>query len=156
MHIEIFITYNQYAAHKSLWEDLKILHRDISFTNLLLTRPPSTDLAVGLLIDFDYAQHLQSNEDASDETVVATGNSSLIVFNNLNTRVAESSGVLIPSPNVTASAEISNCLIPPLSSSTFASGGPQSASTPDSKNANLNTKGIAKNRRTVSLIFYKW
>jgi Fungal protein kinase len=149
MHIEIFNTYNQYAAHKSLCEDLKILHRDISFTNLLLTRPSSTDFSVGLLINFDYAQHIQRNEDTSHETVIATGtgNSSPDVFND------ESSGVLIPSPKVTVSAEISNCLIPSPSSSTSASGGPQSATLLDSKDAS--TKDIG-NRRTVSLVFFRW
>ena len=135
------------------------MHRDISFTNLLLTRPPSTELAVGLLIDFDYAQHIQSNEDASDETVVATGNSSLNVFNDLDTRVlAESSGVFIPSPNITASTESSNCLIPgpSLTSSTSASGGAQMASIPDSKDVDTGGKGAARNLRTVSLIFFRW
>jgi serine/threonine protein kinase len=136
MHIQISDTYNQYSAHKSLCEDLQILHRDISFSNLLLTRPSSTQLAVGLLIDFDYAQHLQ---DASEETV-ATGESSS------NTRTsAESSCILIPSPNVTASA----------------AGSPQAISMPDMNNASTGHtatsdigRGIAGNLRTVSLIFF--
>jgi hypothetical protein len=135
MHIQIFDTYNQYAAHKSLCEDLHILHRDISFSNLLMTRSTSTQLAVGLLIDFDYAQHL--NDDAPDETVVARGQSS--------TRVsAESSSVLIPAPNVTASAESSS-----LSSSTSVAGGPQAASITDRNDANNGHKNL----RTVSLFF---
>jgi hypothetical protein len=119
------------------------LHRDISFSNLLLTRRTSTEHAVGLLIDFDYAQHLKSNKEASDKT----GNSSLSA---LNTHVAdESSGVLIPSPNVTASVESSGGSIPPLSSSTRAAEGPQEALIPD----NDVGKPTAKNLRTVSLIF---
>src|ERR1700675_5029450 len=118
MQTQIFDIYNQYAAHKSLCEDLKILHRDISFTNLLLRRTSPTGLAVGLLIDFDYAQHL--NEDASDETVVATGNSSLNAHAS-----AEGSGVLFSSPNVTLSASSSGGLISSLSSSTSAAGSNQ-------------------------------
>ena len=159
IHIQLFDTYNQYAAHKSLCEDFRILHRDISFSNLLLTRRTSTELAVGLLIDFDYAEHLQLNDDASDKTITAACDSSF----NTHTS-AESSGVLIPSPNVTAShtAKSPGGLIPSLSSSTSAAEGSQAASVPNRKD-DANTghtvssdtgRGIARNLRTVGLIFF--
>jgi hypothetical protein len=47
-----------HAAHKLIWNDLHILHQDISINNLLLRRLSSTELTTGLLIDFDYAQHI--------------------------------------------------------------------------------------------------
>ena len=125
------------------------MHRDINFTNLLHTHPSSTDFAVGLLIDFNYAQHIQQNEDASDKKFVTTGtgNSSPNFFND------ESSDVLIPSPKVTVSVEILNCLTTSSSSSISASGSPQSADLLDSKDATTKQKG---NWRTVSLVFFRW
>jgi serine/threonine protein kinase len=159
MHTQIFDTYNQYTAHKSLCEDYRILHRDISFSNLLLTRPSSTEPAVGLLIDFDYAQHM--NEDASEEMVVTAGDSSP------NTRAsAESSCVLIPSPIIASpiiatSAENPRGLISSLSSSTSAAGGVQAISMPDkihatgqASNSDIG-RGMVRNPRTVSLIFFR-
>jgi hypothetical protein len=130
------------------------LHRDISLSNLLLTRRTSTELAVGLLIDFDYALQLQLNDDA-DETIFATGDPSLNDPNVLDTHAsAESSGVLIPSPKVTASAsatvESSGGLISSLTSRTSAAGGSQAASVP------VTGKGVAGNLRTVGLILFRW
>jgi serine/threonine protein kinase len=161
MHIQLFATYDQYAAHKSLCEDLRILHRDISLSNLLLTRrTSSTEHAVGLLIDFDYALQLPLNGDTSDETVIATGDPSLNdpSLNDPNIfsahASAESSGVLISSPKVTASAsataESSGGVIPSLTSSTSAAGGSQAASIP------VTGKGVAGNLRTVGLILFRW
>lgn len=131
------------------------MHRDISFSNLLLTRPSSSELAVGLLIDFDYAQHLKFT---SDETVVTTGNSSP---NALNTHTSAESS---PSPNVT-SVESSGGLIPTHSSSISksAAGGPQAPSIPDGEDANTDhtvSKDAGKDTgitglRTVSLIFFR-
>jgi hypothetical protein len=120
-----------------------------------LTRPSSTELAVGLLIDFDYAQHLQLNEDASAETVVTTTGNSFLNVPNTDTS-PESFGVLIPSPNVTASAKSSGDLIPSLSSSTSAAGSFQAAFIPEKKDANDVGKGRAENQRTVSSIFRRW
>jgi hypothetical protein len=144
--------------------DLRILHRDISFSNLLLTRSESSSgsapLATGLLIDFDYAQRLQSNNDASDELDITTLESSLNVLNDLNTCAsAESSGVLIPFSNITASAESSGAsgMIPSLSSSTSGSagGGPQVPLTPDRMAVTSDAgKSIAGNQRTVSFKLY--
>ena len=82
------------------------MHRNISFSNLLMTCPTSTEYAVGLLINFKYAQHLVSNKVASHRMVIPTGNFSLNFLNDLNTLVlAKSSSVLISSPNVTTSVE---------------------------------------------------
>ncbi|KIL55421.1 hypothetical protein M378DRAFT_17957 [Amanita muscaria Koide BX008] len=43
------------AAHKYLWENLQILHRDISIGNILLYRAEEGQEANGLLIDFDFS-----------------------------------------------------------------------------------------------------
>jgi Fungal protein kinase len=146
--------------------DLRILHRDISFSNLLLTcsESPSgsAQLATELLIDFDYAQQLQLNYDASDETVIGSWKSSLSVFNDLNTHASsESSGVFIPLSNVTASAESSGAsgMIPSLSSCTSGStgGGPQVPSIPDRNVVTSDArKTVPGNQRTVSLYFLRW
>ena len=146
--------------------DLRILHRDISFSNLLLTRSESpsgsAQLATGLLIDFDYAQQLQLNDDASDETVIGSWKSSLSVFNDLNTHASsESSGVFIPLSNVTASAESSGAsgMTPSLSSCTSGStgGGPQVPSIPDRNAVTSDArKTVPGNQRTVSLYFLRW
>ena len=125
--------------------DFRILHRDISYSNLLLTRSElpsgSAPLATGLLIDFDYAQQLQPNADASNETVILE--SSLKDFNTRASTESSSSRGMIPS----------------LSSSTSdpAGGDPQVPSTPDRKAVNSGAdKAIAGNQRTVSLHFLIW
>ena len=141
--------------------ELRILHRDISFSNLLLTRSESASgsaqFATGLLIDFDYAQQLQSNDDASDETDHTTWDPTVNIHNNFNTRAsAESSGVFI-----TVSAETSGAsgMIPSLSSTSTpgsAAGGPQVPPIPDRKAATSDTgKAIAGNQRTVSWYFLR-
>lgn len=111
------------------------MHRDISFSNLLLTRSTPSQLAVGFLIDFDYACHLESNDDISDERVVGAGDSSLHT----------------PSPNFTVSGESSGALNPSLSCSDSTAGG-KDADTGYTPTSDTN-KGIAGNLRTVSLIF---
>jgi Fungal protein kinase len=130
--------------------DLRILHRDISFSNLLLTRSESpsgsAQLATGLLIDFDYAQQLQLNDDASDEMVIGSWKSSLSVFNDLNTHASsESSGA--------------SGMTPSLSSCTSGStgGGPQVPSIPDRNAVTSDArKTVPGNQRTVSLYFLRW
>jgi len=44
------------SAHKYLCETLKILHCDISISNILLHRPDENTEANGLLVDFDFAK----------------------------------------------------------------------------------------------------
>ena len=53
------------AAHKCLWENLGILHRDISIGNILLYRNGESEEAAGLLIDFDFS----INENAKGKEV---------------------------------------------------------------------------------------
>ena len=43
-----------FIAHRYLFNELGILHRDISLNNILLRRVADADEAVGLLIDYDY------------------------------------------------------------------------------------------------------
>jgi Fungal protein kinase len=42
-------------------DDLRLLHRDISIGNILLSRPVGREDAVGLLIDFDYSDKLETD-----------------------------------------------------------------------------------------------
>ncbi|KAH9204267.1 hypothetical protein DL95DRAFT_319769, partial [Leptodontidium sp. 2 PMI_412] len=48
------------AGHKSLLEDGKILHRDISENNIISTESASDGAPKGRLIDLDLAQQLDS------------------------------------------------------------------------------------------------
>jgi serine/threonine protein kinase len=62
-----------YSAHKDLCDIHKILHRDISFANIMMT-PPLTLEGVdfdsrrqrALLIDFGYATKLNNKGDVDD------------------------------------------------------------------------------------------
>jgi Fungal protein kinase len=53
-------------AHKSLFLDHKILHRDVSLNNIILTNPKQTNGYSGMLIDFDLA--VTVDEDYQNET----------------------------------------------------------------------------------------
>lgn len=64
--------------HRYLYNELGILHRDISLNNILLKRAADADEAVGLLIDYDYAELLLlepvgSPESASDANATDFG-----------------------------------------------------------------------------------
>ena len=47
-------------AHKSLYIRGKILHRDISEKNIIMTDPEAITDRIGMLIDFDLGQELDS------------------------------------------------------------------------------------------------
>ena len=67
-------------VHQYLYNDLGILHRDISLKNILLRRVGGSDEAVGLLIDFYYAKMLLLEglpASASDFDGVVSGSESL-------------------------------------------------------------------------------
>ncbi|KAL1954026.1 hypothetical protein VTO42DRAFT_1804 [Malbranchea cinnamomea] len=52
------------TAHKSLYMDGKILHRDISENNIIITDPKKTGFA-GMLIDMDFAKELGSGRSGA-------------------------------------------------------------------------------------------
>ena len=71
---------NNIIVHRYLYNDLGILHRDISLNNILLRRgtgADETDEAVGLLIDFDYAELLilDGSSESVDEVASSSGSS---------------------------------------------------------------------------------
>lgn len=47
-------------GYRSLLEDRKILHWDISENNIIITEPPAEDAPKGRLIDLDLAKELDS------------------------------------------------------------------------------------------------
>jgi protein kinase-like protein len=55
-------------VHRYLYNELGILHRDISLNNILLRRVEDADEAVGLLIDYDYAELLLLEPEVSPES----------------------------------------------------------------------------------------
>lgn len=82
---------SQVLAHRTLYNEYGILHRDISLNNLLLYRPKVDEVADGLLIDFDYSEELElydaneehalkereaSMNESADEAEAVTGSSS--------------------------------------------------------------------------------
>lgn len=54
--------------HRYLYNELGILHRDISLNNILLRRVADADEAVGLLIDYDYAELLLLDSEGLPES----------------------------------------------------------------------------------------
>ena len=52
--------HNAVRGHKSLLEDRKILHRDISENNIIITEAASKGEPIGRLIDLDLAKELDS------------------------------------------------------------------------------------------------
>ena len=52
-------------AHRSLFLDCKILHRDVSLNNIIITNPEQTEGYCGMLIDYDLA--VQVDEDGKNE-----------------------------------------------------------------------------------------
>ncbi|KAG5950871.1 hypothetical protein E4U58_001392 [Claviceps cyperi] len=56
-------------AHRSLYLEGKILHRDISPHNIIITRPATADGFKGMLIDFDMACTRESDQDGTMHAV---------------------------------------------------------------------------------------
>ncbi len=52
-------------AHRSLYRDGKILHRDISENNIIITDPKETDGFTGMLIDEDLAKEIGSGRSGA-------------------------------------------------------------------------------------------
>lgn len=54
------------------------MHRDISLGNVLLSRCPGNEVALGLLIDFDYSELMDdegtSNDDVGTKELCSDGN----------------------------------------------------------------------------------
>ncbi|VDB89397.1 BgtA-20751, partial [Blumeria graminis f. sp. tritici] len=71
--LELFIGINDaIKAHRSLFMDTKILHRDISVNNRLLTGTKKTDKIDGVLIDLDLATSLKEGK-GQEKARVMTG-----------------------------------------------------------------------------------
>jgi hypothetical protein len=93
-------SHHKFLAHKTLFNDYGILHRDISLNNILLNRHNVDGAADGLLIDFDYSEELELidanreqaieeceaeiNEEA-DAAKAVTGPSRLSAFDSIRT-----------------------------------------------------------------------
>lgn len=78
-----------FIAHRYLFNELGILHRDISLNNILLRRVADADEAVGLLIDYDYAELLLLDleglpESSSDAAAMDSGSETLDEQNESN------------------------------------------------------------------------
>ncbi|KAG5951479.1 hypothetical protein E4U57_006878 [Claviceps arundinis] len=56
-------------AHRSLYLEGKILHRDISPHNIIITRPATADGFKGMLIDLDMACTRESDQDGASQAV---------------------------------------------------------------------------------------
>ena len=52
-------------AHRSLYTDGKILHRDISGNNIIITDPKEADGLTGMLIDEDLAKEIGSGQSGA-------------------------------------------------------------------------------------------
>ncbi|CAD6501843.1 BgTH12-02089 [Blumeria graminis f. sp. triticale] len=66
-------------GHKSLFMDSKILHRDISTNNIILTEPKLNDGCHGVLIDLDLAISL-SDDSCSADAKLLTGTTEFIAL----------------------------------------------------------------------------
>jgi Fungal protein kinase len=56
-------------AHRSLYQDGKILHQDISINNIIITEPKSCDEPKGILIDLDAALDLTLGDTRPGQTI---------------------------------------------------------------------------------------
>lgn len=65
-HKECGKSHHKFSAHRILFNEHGILHRDISLNNLLLYRPKEDEDADGVLIDFDYSEELDIIDSDSD------------------------------------------------------------------------------------------
>ena len=54
-------------AHRYLYDHLKILHCDLSVSNVLLNRKDDKSEPVGLLIDYDYSESVDTDDTHSFE-----------------------------------------------------------------------------------------
>lgn len=70
LDIEYDETHRHLVAHGYLTRNLRILHRDISIGNIMLARQEGSEVARGLLIDFDYSEELDE-ENTVDSIVGA-------------------------------------------------------------------------------------
>jgi len=57
-------------AHRYLYDHLKILHCDLSFSNVLLNRKDDESEPVGLLIDYDYSESVDADNTFEGGIVV--------------------------------------------------------------------------------------
>lgn len=62
---------NAFIAHRYLYDHLKILHCDLSISNILLNRKDDGCEPVGLLIDYDYSESVNTVLDHQETAVNA-------------------------------------------------------------------------------------
>jgi serine/threonine protein kinase len=62
-------SHHRFLAHRMLFNDHGILHRDISLNNILFYRPKEDETADGLLIDFDYSEELDIDDGEELDTL---------------------------------------------------------------------------------------
>jgi serine/threonine protein kinase len=67
-HKEYGKSHHRILAHKTLFNDYGILHRDISLNNILLHRAKEDGPADGLLIDFDYSEEVEPLDNVEHPT----------------------------------------------------------------------------------------
>lgn len=59
-----------YTGHKRAWEDARVLHRDVSVGNILITDEPTNEPnSTGFLHDFDYSSIEHEPENGGPDDV---------------------------------------------------------------------------------------
>lgn len=58
------ILQHTFIAHRYLYHHLKILHCDLSISNILLNRKDDSSEPIGLLIDYDFSVNTASDSEA--------------------------------------------------------------------------------------------
>ncbi|VCU39140.1 Bgt-51247 [Blumeria graminis f. sp. tritici] len=81
-------------GHQSLYMETKILHRDISMNNIILTEPKRNDGCHGVLIDLDLAISL-TDDDCSESSKTLTGTMEFMAIGLLKEYTYPSNGKFI-------------------------------------------------------------
>jgi len=65
------ILQHTFIAHRYLYHHLKILHCDLSISNILLNRKDNSSESIGLLIDYDFSVNTEAvNHGDTDDTPI--------------------------------------------------------------------------------------